>query len=265
MTMIATQGEKTVVVFSCGHADPYVSNKRFKALGKFLYDLKPDMVIDLGDGADMGSLNSYDERYPKALVSQSYEQDINSYNEAQEFLRHPFKQNRKKRPFWVGFEGNHENRIKKYIALNPRNEGEKYGVSFSHLQTDHWFDDYHEYENSGPAIAIYDKVAYAHYFTSGNSSTATSGIHHAYTMVNNLGCSATCGHSHKRDLYFKDGSLLHTSIGLVVGCYKGAEEHWAGQANKGWWNGVVVKRELSNGAYEPEFVSLKQILKMYEE
>ena len=254
---------KTVVVFSCAHADPSVSNKRFKALGQFLYDLKPDMVFDLGDGADMRSLNSYDERYPKALATQSYEKDINSYNQAQEFLRHPFKYHRKKRPYWVGFEGNHENRIKKYLALNPRNEGEKYGVSFSHLQTDHWFDDYHEYENSGPKIAIYDGVAYAHYFTSGNSSAATSGVHHAYTMVNNLGCSATCGHSHKRDIYFKDGALPNTNIGLVVGCLKGAEEHWAGQANKNWWHGLVIKRELENGTYEPEFVSLNQIMKMY--
>jgi hypothetical protein len=256
---------KTVVVYSCAHADSTTSSLRFKALGNFLYDLKPDMVLDLGDGADMRSLNSYDERYPKALASQSYEKDIESYNLSQELLRHPFRHHRKKRPFWVGFEGNHENRIKKYLAVNPRNEGEKYGVSFSHLQTDHYFDEYHEYENSGPAIALYDKVAYAHYFTSGNSSTATSGIHHAYSMVNNLGCSATCGHSHKRDMYFKDGGLPHGNIGLVVGCYKGGEEHWAGQANRQWWHGVVVKRELENGLYEPEFVSLKQIMREYAE
>lgn len=256
---------KTVVVFSCAHADPETSNVRFKALGQFLYDLKPDMVFDLGDGADMRSLNSYDERYPKALASQSYQRDIESYNMAQELLRHPFKHHRKKRPYWVGFEGNHENRIKKYIALNPRNEGEKYGVSFSHLQTDYWFDDYHGYENSGPAIAVYDKIAYAHYFTSGNSSTATGGIHHAYTLVQNMSCSATCGHSHKRDLSFKDGAILNGNIGLVVGCFKGAEEHWAGQANKQWWHGVVVKRELADGMYEPEFVSLNQIMKMYQE
>jgi len=255
--------KKTVVVFSCAHADPETSNTRFEALGQFLYDLKPDMVFDLGDGADMRSLNSYDERYPKALAAQSYERDINSYNAAQEALRKPFKLQKKKRPYWVGFEGNHENRIKKYISLNPRTEGEKYGVSFSHLQTDHWFNDYHPYENSGPAIATYDGVAYAHYFTSGNSPTATGGIHHAHTVIQNLSCSATCGHSHKRDLSFKDGALPYGNIGLVVGCYKGGEEHWAGQANKGWWHGVVVKRELENGMYEPEFVSLTQIMQHY--
>jgi hypothetical protein len=50
-----------------------------------------------------------------------------------------------------------------------------------------------------------------------------------------------------------------------VGCFKGAAEDWAGQANTGWWQGVVVKRELANGMYEPEFVSLAQIMKAYQE
>jgi len=256
---------KTVVVYSCAHSDPDVSNIRFKALGKFLYDLKPDMVFDLGDGADMRSLNTYDEKYPKAISSQNYERDIECYNQSQEYLREPFKYHRKKRPYWVGFEGNHEHRIKSYLAKNPRSEGEKFGISFSHLDTDHWFDDYHEYENSGPAVAMYDGVAYAHYFTSGNSPTATAGIHHAHSVIQNLSCSATCGHSHKRDLHFKDSALPRGNIGLVVGCFKGAEEDWAGQANKGWWHGVVVKRELANGMYEPEFVSLAQIMRAYEE
>jgi len=67
---------KTAVVFSCAHADPSVGNERFDWLGQFLYDLRPDYVVDLGDGADMKSLNSYDTRYPQAIVSQSYEKDV---------------------------------------------------------------------------------------------------------------------------------------------------------------------------------------------
>jgi hypothetical protein len=50
---------------------------------------------------------------------------------------------------------------------------------------------------------------------------------------------------------------------LVAGCYKGSEETWAGQANRDWWKGCVIKREISNGMYEPEFVSLKRLKEMY--
>lgn len=254
---------RTVVVFSCAHTSPEVSNKRFDWLGSFLYDLKPDMVVDLGDGADMKSLNSYDERYPKEVVTQNYERDINHYNDAQERIRRKFRENKKKRPYWVGFEGNHEHRIKKAIAYNPRIEGERYGVSFSHLQTDLWFDDYHHYHNSAPAIADYDGVSYAHYFGSGNYGTAISGLHHGYSLLQQRNHSSTCGHSHKRSIYFKDSAHPVPIVGLVVGCFKGAEEAWAGQANKDWWKGLVIKREVANGFYEPEFVSLKQLEKAY--
>ena len=138
---------KTAVVFTCAHSDPSVSNERFNWLGDLLYDIRPDYVVDLGDGADLKSLNSYDTRYPKAIVAQSYEADIQCYNDSQERIRRKFRQMKKKRPAFFGLEGNHENRIKKAIANDPRLEGSKFGISFSHLNTDVWFDEYHEYNN----------------------------------------------------------------------------------------------------------------------
>lgn len=251
---------KNILVFSCAHADPDYSNERFDWLGQFIYDKKPDMVIDLGDGADMKSLNSYDTRYPQALVAQSYERDIEVYNDAQKRLRQKFKKAKKRRPSWIGFEGNHENRIKKYLAENPRMEGQTHGVSFSHLQTEKWFDEYHEYEYGGPAIANYNGVDFSHFFSSGNFGTATSGLHHAFTVINNRHNSSVCGHSHKRNLYFKDGA---GSIGMVVGCYKGHEEGWAGQANLDWWHGVVLMKDVDNGMFEPEFYSMKELEREY--
>ena len=251
---------KDILVFSCAHADPLCTNERFNWLGSYIHDTKPDMVIDLGDGADMRSLNSYDTRYPQAVVTQSYEKDIEWYNDSQERLRHKIKKSKKKRPMWVGLEGNHENRIKKAIAEDPRREGQTYGISFGHLQTDRWFDEYHEYEHSAPAIASYCGVDFAHFFSSGNYGSPTAGIHHAYTVINNRHNSSVCGHTHKRDLYFKDGA---GSMGMVVGCYKGKPESWAGQANRDWWQGVVRMKDTENGMFEPEFISMEALKREY--
>lgn len=254
---------KTVVVWSCAHADPQANNDRFTWLGNLIYDLKPDMCIDLGDGADMRSLNSYDTRYPQAIVSQSYEADIESYNDSQERLRWKFKHHRKKKPFWVGFEGNHENRVKKVLANDPRLEGQKYGVSFSHLQTDHWFNEYHEYNNSGPALASYDGVLYSHFISGGNYGTAISGIHHAHSLLSKVGCSVSVGHSHKYGYYYQGSTFPNPIIGHVVGCFKGKEESWAGQANNEWRHGVVVKRHLENGVYDHEWISMRALKEAY--
>ena len=254
---------KTAVVFTCAHSDPSVPNDRFDWLGNLLYDIRPDYVVDLGDGADLKSLNSYDTKYPKAIIAQNYEEDINCYNDAQERLRRKFKQMKKKRPAFFGLEGNHENRIKKAIAHDPRLEGNKYGISFSHLQTNTWFDEYHEYNNSATSIADYDGISYAHYIASGNYGTALSGIHHGYGLVQKRHCSTTVGHSHKRSLFFKDDAHPNPTIGLVAGCFKGGQEGWAGQSNLEWWKGVIIKRNIQNGYYEPEFVSLERLRDIY--
>ena len=103
-------------------------------------------------------------------------------------------------------------------------------------------------------------MSYAHFFQAGNFGSAVSGLHHANTLLGHRYTSSTCGHSHKRDLKFKDGAK---AIGLVSGCFKGAEEGWAGQSNLDWWKGVVIKREIDNGMYEPEFVSLKRLKELY--
>ena len=161
---------------------------------------------------------------------------------------------------WVGFEGNHEHRIKKAIELDPRQEGQKYGLSFSHLQTNKWFDEYHEYEHSGPAIASYCGVDFAHYFCGNNSGSATSGLHHAHTLINNRHNSSVCGHSHFRNIYFKDGA---GSIGLVVGCYKGGPEGWAGQSNDAWWKGIVHLKNVEDGMFEPQFISMEMLEREY--
>ena len=254
---------KTAVVFSCSHSDPQTSNERFSWLGKFLYDIKPDYVIDLGDGADLRSLNSYDTRKPEAIVSQSYEADIDVYNDSQERLRHYFRLHKRKKPKWYGFEGNHEHRITTAIEHDPRLEGIKYGISFNHLNTEKWFDEYHKYECNAPKIHNYDGVDYAHYIGAGNFGRAISGTHHAYGLIQNRYRSCTVGHSHKRDVYFKDGVGKRGAIGLVAGCYKGAKESWAGQANMDWWKGVIVKRQIEDGYYEPEFVSINTLKKEY--
>lgn len=253
---------KTAVVFTCSHADPQYSNERFDWLGRFIYDLRPDYVVDLGDGADLRSLNTFDSTRPGAVVAQNYERDIDSYIDAQERLRYHFKHAKKRKPFWIGFEGNHEYRIKRALMHDPRLEGDRYGISFSHLQTDYFFNEYHEYENTDPGIADYDGVSYSHFFTSGGGK-ALSGIHHAYQLVQHRGHSSTCGHSHKRGVFFKDGAHPNGQMGLVAGSYKGGPESWAGQANNSWWSGVVVKREIENGMYEPEFISKETLRKAY--
>lgn len=254
---------KTVILYTCAHAEPDKSNERFNWLGSLVYDIKPDYVVDLGDGADMRSLNSFDSSRPAAIVSQNYGEDIDSYNDAQERIRWPFKKHRKKRPAFYGFEGNHETRIKKAISYDPRLEdisGRGRGISFKHLNTDHWFDEYWEYEHGAPAIHRYDGIDYAHFISSGNLGRAISGDYHAANLLKKRMNSTSVGHSHKLNIAWRPEA---NAIGLVAGCFKGGPEDWAGQANKEWATGVVIKRNVDDGYYDFEWVSIDKLRKEY--
>jgi len=64
-------------------------------------------------------------------------------------------------------------------------------------------------------------------------------------------------------LYFKDAAHPRPIIGLVAGCFKGAEESWAGQANNEWAKGIFVKREVEGGVYEPQWISMEALERQY--
>lgn len=254
---------KTAIVWSCAHADPRADNERALWLGNLIHDIKPDYVVDLGDTADLTSLSSHDTRYPQKMVASEYESDINAYLDFQEKVRYKIKKSKKKQPAFFGFEGNHENRIKKAVALDPRLEGSKYGISFSHLETNRYYNEYHEYSCGAPALHSYDGILYGHYVASGNYGSALSTKHHGYSLVEKLGCSATVGHSHKFSYYRKQDAYPSPCHGLVAGCFKGREEDWAGQANREWSKGVVIKRGVENGNYDLQWVSMKQLREEY--
>ena len=253
----------TAIVWTCSHASPQVDNKRFEWLGNLIFDIRPDYTVDLGDFADLSSLNTYDTRYPKAIVAQNYEKDIESAIDAQEKIWNKFTTRKVKRPYRYGFEGNHENRIKKALSHDPRLEGSKYGISFDHLQTKRFYDEYFGYENGAPAIRCIDGVHYAHYVGSGNYGTAISGLHHAYALTVKLAASCTVGHSHKRSYFVKQEARPYPIHGLVAGCFKGKDESWAGQANQEWWKGVTVKRNIKNGDYDLQFISMEELERNY--
>jgi hypothetical protein len=52
-------------------------------------------------------------------------------------------------------------------------------------------------------------------------------------------------------------------MGLSAGCYFDYEADWAGASNKLYWRGIVIKRNVEDGSYDPQFVSLDAIKKEY--
>lgn len=253
---------KTHLVLPDPHAHPDYNNDRAIWAGKLIKDLKPDVVINLGDTADVASLSTYDKG-KGSFHGRNYEADINSHLDFQEKLWHPIKKSKKKLPRRVVLEGNHEHRIKKVIDMSPELAGDKFGVSFKNLELDTWYQDVVEYEGGTPGIIEIDGVAYAHFFISGVMGKAIGGVHHASSLLAKNHMSSTCGHSHLVDYSVTTTSTGKQMMGLVAGVYQDYDSPWAGNVNKLWWPGLVIKREVEDGVYCPEFVSMEKLRKEY--
>ena len=72
------------------HASPSYDNDRFTALGKYIVDTKPEIIVCLGDMADLPSLSSYDKG-TKGFEGRRYKNDVAVVVDAQEKLLAPLK------------------------------------------------------------------------------------------------------------------------------------------------------------------------------
>jgi len=258
----------THLVIGDPHATPGVSNDRFLWLGRAILDIRPDVVVCMGDFADLDSLCNYD-RNTRSFEGRRYKLDLTCIHDALSKTLHPWASanaklaDKKKRkiqlPRMVMLGGNHdEGRIEKATNVHPELHGT---ISIDDLgyKALGW-----EYVPFLEPIEI-DGIHYCHYFKSGNSATynAISGISIGRSLLQRNHASSTVGHSHVLDIASAvrpDGSRIW---GLSAGCYTPAEPSYAKGSDKFWWRGLIVKRNVRNGDYDLETISLQEVERRY--
>lgn len=260
MNIIRNKNNKIHLVVPDGHAHPDFNNNRAIWLGKLILDLKPDVVINLGDMFDMPSMSGYDKG-TKSFHGRSFRKDLDAGLDFDEKIWEPVRNAKKKKPYSVFLEGNHEFRLKKMLNIQPELEGT---VDFRDFGLSRNYNEVVEYDGNTPGVINIDGINYAHYFISGVMGRPAGGEHPGYTLLTKQFESCTCGHIHVSDWANRtrpDGTKIH---GLVAGVFQDYDSPWAGESNKLWWRGVVIKRNVERGNYDPQFVSLDLLRKTYE-
>lgn len=243
---------KVHLIVPDSHAHPDFHNKRYDWLGHLINDVKPDVVVDIGDWFDMASLCSYD-RGKKSFEGRRYHRDIAAGIEAQDRVLSIVRKQKKKLPRFVRTLGNHENRISKAVEGDPILEGT---IGLSDLQSREY--GWEEYPFLVPAEI--DGVHYAHFFTSGVMNRP---VPNAKQLLVKKMRSCTMGHSHLFDHAVEaavDGTKINA---LICGVYQDYDADYAGPANKMWSRGVIVKRGVENGQYDLEWISMKRLKQEY--
>jgi len=224
-------------------------------IAEYIIEKKPDVIINIGDFADMPSLSSWDKG-KREFEGRRYWKDIEATKKANELLWTPLFND----PHYNHCEtymtvGNHEHRITRLTESSAEFEGL---VSVDDLEYNEWYD--HVYSFLDP-VEI-DGVTYAHYFYNPMSGRPWGG--NADTRLKNIGFSFTMGHQQGRKFASRDLANGQTHYGLIAGsCYL-HDEHYIGPQAQNHWKGIVMKHEVHGGSYDPMFVSLDYLCRKYE-
>lgn len=250
----------THLIVPDSHAHPDHDNDRADWLGELILDVKPDVLIHIGDSADLPSLSTYDKG-KRSFQGRNYKADINAHLDFQERMFAPVKRAKRKLPYSYFFIGNHEHRITRAIDLSPELDG---AISLKDLQLREWYDEVIDYSGGTPGVKTIDGITYAHYFVGGIAGRPLGGIHAGYAIATKKFSSATCGHSHLFDTSWHVNLQGDPVIGTVVGCYQDYDNEWAGEVAQLWNRGVVVKRNVDGkGGYDLQWISLNTLRDTY--
>jgi hypothetical protein len=242
---------------------PGVPLDHLRWIGKYIVEQQPDVIVHLGDHADMESLSSYD-RGKLQFEGRRYKADIEAAKQGWDVLNNPIEHHnglkrlykeKQYRPRKIITLGNHEDRINRLVEENAELEGL---VSIDSLELDRYGWEVHKYLKP----VCVDGVHYVHYVYNPMTGRPYGGT--AHNRLKNVGFSFTMGHQQTKDLaeiYRADGSVIRA---LICGaCYLHDEKYKGPQGNN-HWRGIIVKHEVESGRYDLMEVSLDYLCRKYE-
>lgn len=223
-----------------------VRNEHMTWIGRFIADKRPDVVIQIGDFADMESLNTYHK--PREREGKRYNKDIAAVKVAMDLLTAPFRDLYKPRK--VLCMGNHEARIVRFVDEHPEFEDK---VSLDDLP----YRDFGWEIRDFLEVVTIDQVEYSHYFTSGTMGRPCAS---AAVQLRERQSSCVAGHVQHTDI------AVHKKTGRMAifcgTCYLHNEPYLSRQDNS-QRRQVLVLHEVEGGKFDPMLVSLRFLEKAY--
>lgn len=248
-----------ILIIPDPHAHPKHDNTRATNLSKLMMDIQFDVVINLGDMADMSSLCTYDKG-TKGFEGRRYKDDINAALDFDTRLWEGHRKTKKKLPRRVFCVGNHEQRINKAISSDPVLEGT---IGLKDLDLERNYDDIVYYDGGTPGQINIGGIEFGHYVVSGLLGRPLSTEHMGYSLLAKKHESVVVGHSHIIDYSARvkgNGKFIH---GLSAGCFIDYKTDWAGKIEDQWWRGVCILSNVEDGNYDLSMVSIDKIDKQH--
>lgn len=241
---------------------PGASTDHIRWIAEYIVDKRPDVIVIIGDWADMPSLSSYDVG-KKSFEGRTYRDDILAANDGLQILMAPIKAEIERReknhrtrwnPRLIVTLGNHEHRINRAVEDDRKLEGL---ISTDDLFFKQW--GFEVYPFLEPVVV--DGVAYAHYFCSGIMGRP---ITTARATLTKKHMSCVAGHLPGFDIatdYRADGTRI---TALIAGSAYPYDLDYLNPQTNEHWRGIVALHEVVNGSFDQMPVSLRFLRERYE-
>jgi len=231
--------------------------------GKAICEYRPDVIVNLGDFADMPSLSTHDKVGSKYFEGLRYKTDVEVTKEAMKKLLAPLRDLQKSqketkhkvyKPRMVMLLGNHENRIDRAINNNPTLEGL---ISTKDLEYEK---DWEVHNFLHPTFI--GGVGFNHYWPTGAMGRPASS---AATIINKLHMSCIAGHQQGKQVAYGKRADGKPITSIVVGSYYLHDESYMDKLSNRHWRGLLVMNEVEDGHFDEMFLSIEYLGKKYNE
>lgn len=240
---------------------PDVDLSYMTAIGRYIADKQPDVIVHLGDAVDFPSLSSYDKG-KRSFEGRRLKADLEAGHEGMERLVLPMRElqerqraNKKKvyNPRMVLTLGNHEQRLDR-LANDTPELAEFIGTGMLN------------YEQYGFEVYPFlkpvniDGVYFVHYLSNPFTGKPYGGT--ALSQLKTVGRSFVVGHKQTLDIAMRPTLDGKTQFGIIAGACYDFHEEYKGEHNN-HFRGVVMLHEVSDGNALPMPVSLEYLKSKY--
>ncbi len=221
--------------------------------GKYLAEKQPDVIVQAGDFADMPSLSEYDKG-KKSYEGRRYRKDIDAVKRGMGLLLAPLSRRRTYKPRLILSLGNHEDRINRAIETDAKLEGT---ISLDDLG----------YKEAGWQVVPYLKpikvagVNFAHFFPSGIMGRPCTT---ARKLINMYHESCVAGHQQGLDVAYADKANGRRITAIIAGSFYQHREAYLTPISNHHWRGICFLHQVSNGSFDPMFVSMDYLKRKFK-
>lgn len=231
-----------------------VDFKYLTAVGKYIAEKRPEVIVQMGDFADMPSLSSYDKGKRK-FEGRRYTKDIDAAKRAMDTLMAPIGAAKGYSPRMELFLGNHEDRIDRATNDTPELEGL---ISTDDLGYAGYGWTVHPFLE----VAVIRDIAFSHYFTSGVMGRPVTT---AAALLSKKHMSCIAGHQQgfmMATANRADGKML---TGIISGsCYEHHEDYLGAQGNVHFRGMLFINDVRRGGEFEVMALTLRFLKRRYK-